>query len=280
MAERKTVKDLNLIDRFLFSEAMDDSRFAEDVLQIILGDQFVLKGIVQTEKEQRNLPLRKLVRLDVWATSDIEEIVDLEAQKENTGNIPKRSRYYQAMIDSNLLESGEVDYNNLNNVYIIVITLFDLFGKGHYRYTFKMGCREHEGLLLNDGATRIFLNTKGKDDENISEELRLLLHYFEDTRDEVLEETESERLQRIRKHVEELRANGDCGIKYLRDEEEKELARRKAIAEGLAEGRSEGRAEGKTESKLEIASKLKQMGFSDEQISEATALTTEQIVNL
>lgn len=125
--QQKPLENLNLMDRFLFSAAMDDPQFVQDVLAIILGEEFALKELPQTEKEQRNLALRKVVRLDVWAKNEREDILDIEVQDTNTGNLPKRSRYYQALIDCNLLEPGDTDYNSLNDVYIIMIASTPVF---------------------------------------------------------------------------------------------------------------------------------------------------------
>ena len=58
-------------------------------------------------------------------------------QKRNRGPIPKRTRFYQGLIDAPLLESGEEGFDKLNQSYIIVICGFDLFGHKKYRYIFK-----------------------------------------------------------------------------------------------------------------------------------------------
>lgn len=44
---------------------------------------------------------------------------------------------------------------------------------------------------MEDGATRIFLNTRGKNDGEISRELRDFLHYVEQTSDEFAVSTDS-----------------------------------------------------------------------------------------
>ena len=51
-------------------------------------------------------------------------------------------------------------------------------------------------------------------------------------------------------------------------------------AEGRAEGRVEGRGEGRAEERSEIAAKMKSMGLSPEQISQATDLSIEVINSL
>ena len=119
----------------------------------------VLQHSPQTEKEQRTSPAYRFAKLDVWTKDMDDAIYDTEVQGKNTKNLPKRSRFYQSMIDSKLLEPGEKDFNKMNDVYIILIAPFDLFGEGKYMYTFQMTCQESFSVLLNDGATRIFLNT-------------------------------------------------------------------------------------------------------------------------
>ena len=162
----KDLKELNLLDRFLFAEAMEDPENMRDVLEIIFG--------------------------------------------KNTKNLPKRSRFYQSMIDSKLLEPGEKDFNKMNDVYIILIAPFDLFGEGKYMYTFQMTCQESFSVLLNDGATRIFLNTHGTNPEDVSPELVELLHYIENTTQEVADSCTSPRAC-LKNHFRNLHAPL-CGI--------------------------------------------------------------------
>ena len=196
--KQKTLKDLNLLDRFLFSQAADDPDTMRDMLDIILGREVVLKLLPHTEKEQRTHPLNRYVRLDVWAMDEEERIYNTEVQKEDTGNLPKRSRFYQALIDSNLLKPGEVGFQRLNPVYIILICPFDLFGYGWlYRYTFQMQCKEVPELSLQDDAVRIFLNTRGQHTEGVPQELIELLRYMEHTTEEVSASCTSERIHNI-----------------------------------------------------------------------------------
>ena len=56
------------------------------------------------------------IRLDVYAVDEDDVIYEVEAKKENTYNLPKRSRLYQGIIDSKLLPPGVVDLNLLNEV--------------------------------------------------------------------------------------------------------------------------------------------------------------------
>lgn len=151
----------------------------------------------------------------------------------------KRSRYYQSLIDSSLLEPGSVDFNGLNDTCIIMITPFDLFGAGKYRYTFSSCCVEDKGISLNDGAVRIFLNTKGENDHEVSQELIDFLHYIECTEEELALRSGSENIRKIHECVKRIKSSEEIGVKYMQTWEEKVYEREK--------GKTEGRVEGKVE---------------------------------
>ncbi|MBT9777761.1 Rpn family recombination-promoting nuclease/putative transposase [Clostridium sp. MCC353] len=228
----KPLQDLTLLDRFLFSVAMEDSAIFESVLEIILGEDIHLLNSVQTEKELRTSPLLRSIRMDVYSMDEKTRIYNMEAQKKNTGNLPKRSRYYQALLDSNLLEPGSVDFNRLNPCYLIMITPFDLFGLSRYRYTFQMSCLEHPSLLLEDGSVRIFLNTHGTDPENNTPELIDLLNYMEHTNQQCIKDTTSSKIKELHKRICTIKSNEEIGVRYMQAWEEKVMEREEWQEEG------------------------------------------------
>ena len=111
-----------------------------------------------------------------------------------------------------------------------------------------MTCAE-TGQQLEDGATRIFLNTHGKNPKDISPELKELLYYMEHTTEEI--SCSTSRLQEIKNHVNIVKSSEEIGVKYMQEWEEKILEKRKARAEGLAEGRAAGLIAGRTEGRAE-----------------------------
>ena len=288
---KKSLQDLTLLDRFLFAEVMEDPKTFENILSIILGEDISIKGRPQSEHENRTSPLKRQVRLDVWAEDETDAVYNIEAQKENTKNLPHRSRFYQALIDSKLLDPGEVDFSNMKDCYTIIIAPFDLFGRGLYQYTFQMTCAE-TGQPLEDGATRIFLNTHGKNSEDISPELKELLYYMEHTTEEI--SCSTSRLQQIKNHVNIVKSSEEIGVKYMQELEEKILEKRKARAEGLAEGRAEGetfrliqlikKKIQKSKSFIQIADELEEepdnIQSLYECISQNINLTTEEIYKI
>ena len=95
-----------------------------------------------------------------------------------------------------------------------------------------MSCDKIPGLKLHDGATRIFLNTHGTDDEGVSEELIQLLRYFEQTTEENAAGSHSQKIENLQKRVEEIKKNEEVGIRYMNAFEEKMWERREGREEG------------------------------------------------
>lgn len=244
--DKRTLKDLNLMDKFLFDEAMEDKDNMKTLLDIVLGQDTHLKYPPQTEKEFRNSKENRQIRLDVYAIDEDDVVYDTEPQKQNTKNLPKRSRLYQGLIDSNLLPPGSIDFNALNTVIIIMIMPFDLFGYELYQYTFRMKCEEISELELEDGATRIFLNSHGKHPEFVNPELIELLEYMEKSTDTVAKKCESKRIHQMHERITKLKSSKEMEIKYMQKWEEKEIERQEAYTEGERVGEKRGRTEGET----------------------------------
>ena len=171
-----------------------------------------------------------------------------------------------------MLPPGVVDFNLLNEVLIVLIMPFDLFGHGLYRYTFHMRCEEVPELKLNDGATRIFLNTRGKHPELVSPELIELLKYMERSTDEVSRECKSKRIQEMHRRVCQIRASEKTEVKYMQSWEERIMIKQ----EGIAEGRIEGE---KALLKSLIEKKMAKK-YSAEQISAMLEVDVSEVENI
>lgn len=229
------LKDLNLTNRFLFDEVMEDRQTHRDVLEIIFQREIPFLEENETEKELRVSPLSRSIRMDVFAMDEEDKVYNTEMQQKKRSDLAKRSRYYQSMIDTSLLEPGIPSYNLLKDSYIIMIMPFDLFGYGKYQYTFRSVCCEVPEYSLEDGATRIFLNTRGTNPQEVSKELVEFLRYLEHTTDEEAGKTDSRRIQRIHSRVRKVKNSEEIGVKYMQAWEEKYYEREEAKAEGKAE---------------------------------------------
>ncbi len=265
MDKIRELKDLNLLDRFLFAEASELPEVMIPMLEIILGKDVVLKHLPQSEKELRRAVWSKIVKMDVLSVDREDALYEMEVQKKDTGNLIRRSRVYNSYIDSKVLPPGNLDYNSLNDVYIIMVMPFDLFGEGKYMYTFRMMSEEVAGLKLNDGATRIFLNTKGQNPEEVNEELIDLLRYFENSNEETIKNTKSDKVRQIHENVQRIKETEEVGIRLMNAWEEKMYDRIEAYEEG------------EYNKAKEIAKNFKSSGIPIDVIAKNTGLTEEEI---
>ena len=152
-----------------------------------------------------------------------------------------------------------------------------------------MSCDEIPGLKLQDGATRIFLNTHGTDAEGVSEELIQLLRYFEQTTGENAAGSHSRKIEKLQKRVEEIKRNEEVGIRFMNAFEEKMWERRegemigekrgKKIGERIGEerGRKEGLAQGEKTKQREIARRMVEKNLDLVLIKEMTGLTEQEL---
>ena len=172
----KTWEELGIANDFLFGKVMQDAELCKELLQRIFPD-FEIDHIDYPTIQKGIHPDidAKSVRLDVYVVDDAGTVYDIEMQIADTKELPKRTRYYQGMMDLEMIDKGQ-SYKNLKKSFVIFICPFDLFGKGRHIYTFVNTCREDQEILLGDDTAKIFLNTEGNADD-ISEELKAFLNY-------------------------------------------------------------------------------------------------------
>ena len=71
----------------------------------------------------------------------------------DTGNLPKRLRFYGSMTDTQMLEKRVV-YTKLRESYVIMICPFDYYGEGRHMYTITNRCKQNHDLEMGDGTTK------------------------------------------------------------------------------------------------------------------------------
>ena len=181
--KQKKYEDLVITDDFMFGKVMRHPQRCRKLLEMILGVK--IREVVFLEDQESLNPdyAAKGVRMDVYLEDAGNTVYNVEMQTENTGELPERSRYYQAVIDINLIKRGE-GYSAVKKSYVIFICTFDLFGAGRQIYHFENLCREDPAIRLDDGTEKIFLNTKGRKEsksapEEVGEDLWNLLGYLE-----------------------------------------------------------------------------------------------------
>ena len=281
----KKLQDLNLMDRFLFSELIENAEAYKLILEIILEREINFKGEPVAENEKRKELLGKIARLDVCAIGDDDRVYNAEVQKENENNMHKRMRYYGALMTSKLLPEGTIDYNRLSDLCMIVIAGFDMGGEGKYRYTVRRMYEGYPDKEVYDGEVILYLNTKGKDTAGVSNELIAMLEYFEETTDDKALSSGYERIIRLNEIVSSIKANDEIGVKYMNAYEERmhdiQEAREQGEKTGEERGRTEGLeagiAQGEASKALEMAKAMKVDNEPVEKIVKYTGLPKEKV---
>lgn len=222
-------EELGISNDFLFGKVMRDPVLCKELLQSIFTDVEIDR--IEYPEEQKSIDMDKdarSVRLDVYVKDGKNTVYNIEMQAIDTKELPKRSRYYQSMIDLQLLEKGE-PYKTLNRSYVIFICPFDIFEADRYVYTFENLCKEDSSIRLNDGAIKIFLNasgTKGEIGENLKGFLDLVAG----------KATDNPFARKVEKAVQEAKKNREWRHEYMtlamRDQENIE----RGIEQGLKQG--------------------------------------------
>lgn len=232
MAE-KNYEELEMKDDFMFGKVMANRELCRQTLETLLGIEIESVEYPERQKSIQITSEGKSVRLDVYVQDSRENVYDAEVQqlskdKRVNRQLPQRSRYYQGMIDLNLLEKGGT-YQELKDCYILFICTFDPFGRNLYRYTFQNICLEDKELLLEDKSIKVFFNTKGTMGD-VPEGVRSLLRYL-DTK-----QADNELTRRLDQEVERIRHNEKWRREYMKSL----LYEMEVLEQGRLEGLEEG----------------------------------------
>ncbi|WP_029545083.1 Rpn family recombination-promoting nuclease/putative transposase [Selenomonas sp. AB3002] len=226
MARIKEWEELTICDNFLFQKVMQNKRLCKRLIQKLL--KIKIKNIIYpvAEKSIAIGATSKSIRLDLYVETDDGTIIDIEIQTTDgaDGWLPKRTRYYQAMIDLDVLGKGK-DYIELKKSYVIFICTFDPFDSGEKVYTFSNRCHERDYLELGDETTKLFLNakgTKGKADKDIES----FLAYVDGNA------AEGKFTQDIAAEVERVKQHNETKVEYMTLMMELKQQRREGYAEG------------------------------------------------
>jgi len=239
----------NLCDFSLFLSVMKIKRAYECTLSIILDEPDIKLSDVKVEHVILNHSGLRSIRLDAWAQAQDERQFNMEMQNNSKqDDLPKRSRFYQSLIDTPILKAGrKTKYKHLPPTVIIFITQEDIFGKNQAKYTFTEQCEEVSGLKLEDGTTKIFLNMTSK---NGSQELVSLLQYMKETRidnPEIL--VKDSRILELDEIVTEVKESKEWEAVHMNFmeyclEEGRRIGQEVGMAEGMAQGMAQGVAQG------------------------------------
>ncbi len=274
-AIRERIRQLRLMDdRFMQACFQNNAECVELVLRIILGKPDLVVEHVTTQMELRNMYGHD-IRLDVFAVDSENRPYNIEIQRNDAGAQPGRARYYSAMLDANLKETGK-NYELLPESYVIFITEHDVLKMGQPLYKIE---RHIVGTdqMFGDGAHIIYVNGEMRDGDTA---LARLMHDFfctdpaemyypELARTVAFHKTDSEEVRKM------------SGVFEAFAEEIDKEAYTKYMAEGISIGKEQGISIGK-EQGISIAGqtfarRLLEDGFSIEDIARYTSLSPEAV---
>jgi len=111
----KPWEQLTITDNYLFQLVMRRKHLCKQLIEKIL--QIKIRDIAYPEYEKTMIAdlLKKSIRLDVYVEDNAGRVYDIEMQCTNHGEeeLGTRARYYQSVIDNELLDKG-ASYRELN----------------------------------------------------------------------------------------------------------------------------------------------------------------------
>jgi len=156
----KPYEELNLMDSFLFETATEKPEnaivVAKPIIERATGKK-VKTLIVHPQKDLKGINISTHgIRMDVYTEefaeastgNEVTCVYDIEPNNYYDKDIPHRNRYYQSIIDSKLLPSGE-PYKNLPDMYSIWLLPYDPFGDNRMIYTVKNIVTENNQIVYN-----------------------------------------------------------------------------------------------------------------------------------
>lgn len=289
LARRTYIDRLTLLDDLFMSLVFEDKRCIELVLRLILGisDLQVEEAVVK--HTMANLVGRS-AQIDVLAVDSRGRRYDVEVQRDLRGTIPRRARYYGAMLDMEALNRGK-EFEDLPETYIVFITERDVFGAGEKVYHVERSITE-TGEAFDDGLHVLYVNCACPDDGT---PLGDLAHDFRSDNPELMRYNILKRKAHALKHGREaslMSESIDRFVEQFKDfwiqdgiEEGRQRGVQEGLAQGLQEGRKQGLAEGEARGAIQASEEtarrlLAQAAFSIDDIAAWTGLTTERVNEL
>lgn len=263
--EIKPWEELTIIDDYMFKLVMRHKRFCKRLIEKILNIKIRDVKYLEEEKSLKFKYDSKGIRLDVYVEGD-DTIYDIEMQVRDYGDqeLANRTRYYQSMIDVDSLARGTL-YKELRSSIIIFLCPFELFDRKRHLYTFRNICLEDKELELNDGATKIFLSSKGTADD-VSSDVQAFLDYMNGL------PVADSFIQEIDDCIHKTKTNHEERVSYMTYEMK--------MREAHDDGRAEGRTEGRNEMAIDTAQKMLYDNEPIEKIVRYTNLPESQILEL
>ena len=290
MSETK-FEDLKISNDFMFKEVMKSNKgLCKRLVGSIMQQDIEDIVYIETEKTLQPYYDSRGIRLDVILADKNHTRYNLEMQARNVISkarvalLPKRTRYYQSVIDMDMLKQGE-NFDQLNPLVLIFICTFDFYKEGRYVYTFKSRCLENLELELANDVTVKLVNAKGKQGQ-VNDLLKNFLEYVMTNKpvDDFTKDVErqvwavkNDKKAREEYMVLQAKIREHEIIAFEAGEAQGHAA---GLAEGEAKGRADGLAEGEAKKSRETALEMLKDGEPLTKIMKYSKLAKEDILLL
>lgn len=241
----KDLEQLTLLSDVFMSVVLSDLGACQHVVRILTGDHEIRLKSVRTQYVISKAVTRG-ARLDVLAEEQKSTLYHLEIENTDTMDHPRRTRFYGALTDSELLRKG-AGYSALPDRRIFYISRTDIWKNGYTVYEEEKRFRQ-TGLLHEDGAHVTYVNATVDDGSRIAK----LMRYFRTA--DPFDDSEGALSKRVR---------------FLKTEEGGREIMCEIMEKIREEGRKEGRKSGFLESSRKTALNLNRMGMPEETIARA-----------
>ena len=253
---------------FIFALVMRDPDICKGIAELIIPDEEIDEVKIaasensspdeKNEKDELEIALQAYldfgkdmrgVRFDAYVKT-ADKWIDIEMQTTNKHDLEKRSRYYQALMDTDCLEKGG-RFKDLKNTYVVFICTFDYLGLGEPMYVVESYIRKND-LHFNDGTSKILLNKLRSFYEYINDPTKVGSKLIEGIDERIQKYNTPEWRERL------------VTLEYM-------------IAEAKEEGIAEGEASGRAAEKIEMARAMKNDKEPIDKIIKYTGLSKEKI---
>ena len=268
-------ENISFTNNFAFCKVMQNEEICREVIETLLH---IKVGRLEYKSFEKDLKLeidKRGIRLDVYI-ADSDRVFDLEMQTTDKKNLGCRMRYYQSLIDAELLDKG-ANFNDLKESNIIFFCTFDPFRKGLPQYTFCNSCEELPDLKLDDKCRKIAYNVNAFEKVD-DEKIRKLLEFISTGK------SETPLTNKICKELKRVQGNEEWRAEYMTWEMLKQDTYDSGFSAGeeygIAIGEKRGISLGAYQKAVETAKKFLSMGLSVEQVADGTGLSIEEIEKL
>ncbi|MEG1411143.1 MAG: Rpn family recombination-promoting nuclease/putative transposase [Bacilli bacterium] len=215
-------------------------------------------------------------RLDVLATTENGEIINIEMQRADEKNMVKRSLYYWSKIFSAEYQ-GKGRYSSLPRTICINVLDFKLLEEENFHNTYILKNKENNNLLTDTLEIHFVEIPKMKQiDQN--DMLSLWTAFLDDPNNDIVVALEAkyEELHEAKIELARLSRDPKEAEKY-RMRENAINERRNFFLETLDKGLEEGQKEGIEQEKIQTVIRLNNLGLDTEQISKGSGLSVEEV---